>query len=77
MTHGACLGQIGLCDFLFRNPSYHMFPRLDRVIDNIERIKRRRGTDMRARGNRPWHLMSFHKAADVPSNSINSLAPTE
>lgn len=36
-----------------------------------------RSADMRAQGNRPWRLMSFHKAADAPSNSINSLAPAE
>lgn len=42
-----------------------------------EEGKEREQKENKTWGKRPWCLMLFHKAADAPSNSINSLAPTE
>ncbi len=60
---------------LFSNPSHHVS-----MSSQTEREKEGSKWDRansRARGSRQWRLMSFHKAADAPSNSINSLASTK
>lgn len=71
MTHSSYLGQIAAPDCLLCNPSLRLFPWTEGRGDGGGT-----GDGPHCEGTSGTHLMSFHKAADAPSNSINSLAPT-